>query len=91
MFESICVNQLAKEEQEGLAWLPESRERLIGNRDESDKWVHKFCSKIMHPTAVMIVVPEAIADPPKRTTLCFAGLQYLGTSYNFLVNIVFLR
>ncbi len=37
----------------------------------------------------MILAAEALTDPQKRVTLCFAGLQYLGKSYNFLSDIIF--
>lgn len=72
-----------------LDWLPDSSTRLTGQRDVFDSWVHKFCSKLMHPTAVMIMAGEALADSPKRVTLCVAGLQYLGKSYNILSDILF--
>ena len=76
--------------EEDLDWLPHSTTRLAGVRTAFDSWLHKFCSKLMHPTAIMILTGEALTDPNKRVTLCFAGLQYLGKSYNFLSDIVFL-
>lgn len=73
---------------EDLEWLPHSNTRLAGRRDVFDSWFHKFCSKLIHPTAIMILAGEALTDPSKRGTLCFAGLQYMGKSYNFLAETV---
>jgi hypothetical protein len=75
--------------EEELDWLPRSTTRLAGQRTAFDSWLHKFCSKLMHPTAIMIMAGEALADPNKRITLCFSGLQYLGKSYNFLSETLF--
>lgn len=69
-------------------WLPHSNARLAGRRDVFDAWFHKFCSKVMHPTAIMILAPEALTDPNKRVTLCFGGLAYMGKSYNFLAETI---
>jgi hypothetical protein len=76
---------------EDLDWLPPARVRLSGKRDVFDDWFHKFCSKLMHPTAIMIVAPQALTDSDKRLTFRFAGLQYLGRSYNVLAKVVFDR
>ena len=73
---------------EDLDWLPRSRARLSGKRDVFDAWFHKFCSKLMHPSAIMIVAPQALTDADKRLTFCFAGVQYLGRSYNFLAKVL---
>jgi hypothetical protein len=80
---------LGPEEKPDLDWLPESNTRLIGQRGTFDSWFHKFCSKLMHPTAIMIIAEEALTDPIKRVTLCFAGLQYMASSYNFLSDQIF--
>jgi hypothetical protein len=77
--------------EEELDWLPRSTTRLAGRRTAFDSWLHKFCSKLMHPTAIMIMAGEALSDPDKRITLCFSGLQYLGKSYNFLSETLFLH
>ena len=74
---------------EELDWLPHSTVRLVGKRDVFDAWVHKYCSKLMHPTAIMILVPDALTNPEKRIILCFFGLRYLGLSYNFLSKVTF--
>jgi hypothetical protein len=73
---------------EGLHWLPHSTARLSGKRDVFDAWFHKFCSKLMHPSAIMIVAPQALTDADKRLTFRFAGVQYLGRSYNFLAKVL---
>jgi hypothetical protein len=88
LFSSVDAH-LPASSTEDVDWLPESDVRLAGKRDPFDAWLHKFCSKLMHPTAIMIMVPEAIADDPKRTTLRFAGMQYLGKSYNFLLKLAY--
>jgi hypothetical protein len=77
------------EEKPDLDWLPESNTRLTGQRGAFDSWFHKFCSKLMHPTAIMIIAENALTDPIKRVTLCFAGLQYMAISYNFLSDQIF--
>ena len=82
----ICENE---ELRENLDWLPHSKRRLVGTRSALDSWFHKFCSKLMHPTAIMILLSEGFAVPEKRLTLYCAGLDYLGRSYNFLSQIVF--
>jgi hypothetical protein len=89
MFREIGAELPVPPAAEELDWLPESNARLAGKRDVFDAWVHKLCSKLMHPTGIMIIAPLAIADEPKRTTLCFAGLQYLGKSYNYLAALTF--
>lgn len=74
---------------EDLEWLPDSSTRLKGRRDVFGEWFYKYCSKLMHPTAIMILAPDALTGPEKRVTLCFAGLQYMSKSYNFLSDIIF--
>lgn len=81
--------QLPVSSVENIDWLPESYVRLTAKRDTVDAWLHKLCSKLMHPTAIMIMAPQAIADEPKRITLCVAGLQYLGRCYNYLAEATF--
>jgi hypothetical protein len=73
---------------EDMDWLPRSKVRMSGKKDVFDAWLYKFCSKLMHPTAIMVLAPQALTDPEKRLTLCFAGVQYLGRSYNFLSSVL---
>lgn len=84
MFSEIGATLPRRCEVERPDWLPLSNDRLTGQRDPFDSWVHKFCSKIMHPTAIRVLAPDTLLDPPKRLTLCCAGLQYLGKCYNLL-------
>jgi hypothetical protein len=88
-FSEIGSQPLQRDEELDLDWLPPSKRRLVGTRTTFDSWFHKYCSKLMHPTAIMIVAGEALAGPEKRVTLCFAGLNYLGRSYNFLSGTLF--
>ena len=69
--------------------LPDSDSRLKGKRDLHDSTIHEFCSKLMHPSALVILTAESVADPPKRTVLRWAGLEYRERSYNFLANQVY--
>lgn len=88
---SVVDATLSDNSVEDLDWLPISKVRLVGKRDTFDAWFHKFCSKLIHPTAIMILAPQALTGPEKRQTLCFAGVQYLGRSYNFLTKVIFDR
>jgi len=73
----------------GVPGWPFTAERLTGGRDVFDDWMHKFCSKMAHPTAARVLCPESLMDPPKRLTFCFAGLSYLTRCYNLLSDEVF--
>ncbi len=84
MFSEIGATVPGTSEEERPNWLPFADVRLAGQRDPYDSWMHKFCSKIMHPTAIRVLAPDALLDPPKRLTLCFYGLNYLGRCYNLL-------
>ena len=89
MFTAVGTSLPDSSIEDELEWLPRSNVRLTGKRDVFDAWFHKFCSKLMHPTAIMILAPEALTDPLKRLTMCAAGLQYLSQSYNLLAGIIF--
>jgi len=84
IFSKIGATVPRTSDEERPDWLPFANDRLTGQRDPFDSWVYKFCSKIMHPTAIRVLAPDALLDPPKRLTLCFVGLQYLGRCFNLL-------
>ena len=89
MFADAGVDPPARSRGAGeVNWQVFTEERIVGRRDSFDSWVFKLCSKVMHPTAIRILVPDALMGPPKRLTLLFAGANYLALCYNLLSDAV---
>jgi len=67
-------------------WNAIPAKRVVVMKDKFDDYFFKLCSKLIHPSAISIMCPDALPGP---LVFHFFGLNYLGRSYNFLVNRVF--
>jgi hypothetical protein len=67
-------------------WKEIPQKRLLVMRDKYDEYMFKLCSKCIHPSALSILAEHSM---PGRFMFYFFGFNYLGRSYNFLVERVF--
>lgn len=67
-------------------WPEIPEKRTVVMRDKYDEYMFKLCSKHIHPSAVTILAERAM---PGEFIFYFFAMNYLGRSYNFLVDRVF--
>jgi hypothetical protein len=67
-------------------WDAIPQKRILLFKDRYGDYFFKLCSKYVHPSATLILAPQAM---PGAFIFYFFGWNYLTKSYNFLVDRVF--
>jgi hypothetical protein len=67
-------------------WPDIPQKRLVVMRDRYDEYMFRLCSKCIHPSALSVLAKHCM---PGRLMFYFFGFNYLGRSYNFLVQRMF--